>query len=115
MHELSIATELVEQAQRVLREQKADRVVSIALALGLLSGIDREALEFAFPLAAADTPVAGATLSIEAVPARLFCPSCRRELSTDVPALICPACGNGQVELRGGRELLIKSMEVEGR
>lgn len=70
MHELGMATALVEQVEEVARREGAARIVRIELVVGDLSGVDREALEFVFPFAAERTVAEGATLAIEVVPGR---------------------------------------------
>jgi hydrogenase nickel incorporation protein HypA/HybF len=70
MHELSMAAALVDQAEGIARREGATRVARIELAVGDLSGVDREALEFAFPLAAERTLAEGATLAVEIVSGR---------------------------------------------
>ena len=49
MHELSLATALVEQVAEIAVREKFDRVVKIHLELGELSGVDRHCFEFCFP------------------------------------------------------------------
>ena len=53
MHELSLAAEMVEQLAAVAAREKALRIVRIELLIGRYSGIERDAFEFAFPIAAA--------------------------------------------------------------
>ncbi len=67
MHELSLAGELVVQVGALAQRESATRVVRIELALGDLSGVDREALEFVFPLAAAGSVAEGAALAVQEV------------------------------------------------
>jgi len=65
MHELSIATGIVEVAVEE-GERHGGRVEVVHLKLGALSGVVREALEFSWDLACQETPLAGARLEIEA-------------------------------------------------
>ena len=113
MHELSIAQSVIEQVTETARKEKAVRVVTITLAIGVLSGVERESLEFAFPLAADGTLAAGAHLIIEEVPARFACRACHAETDFEMPMVACPTCGSGEVEVSGGRDLIIQSVELE--
>jgi hydrogenase nickel incorporation protein HypA/HybF len=70
MHELGMATALVEQVEEIARREGAARIVRIELVVGDLSGVDREALEFVFPFAAERTAAEGAVLAIEVVAGR---------------------------------------------
>ncbi|MCF7847412.1 MAG: hydrogenase maturation nickel metallochaperone HypA [Kiritimatiellales bacterium] len=113
MHELSLAQGLVEQVQQAAAAEGALRVVSISLELGQYSGVEREAFEFAFPLAAEGTCLAGAELVIREIPVSVLCNTCHRESNPVIPLLICTHCESTDVKLIGGREFLVKSVELE--
>jgi hydrogenase nickel incorporation protein HypA/HybF len=67
MHELSIATSIVELASEEAGRQPG-RVETVYLRLGLLSGVVKDALLFSWDLACDQTPIAGAKLAIEDAP-----------------------------------------------
>ncbi len=113
MHELSIAQSIIQQIEDVARNEKAARVVTISLAIGALSGVERESLEFVFPMAAEGTMAEGAALVIENVPARLKCHACQAKSDARMPLLTCGKCGSSDVDVSGGRDLVIKSIELE--
>ena len=113
MHELSIAQSVIEQVEVVARREKAVRVLTVTLTIGALSGVERESLEFVFPMAAEGTLAEKAALAVEEVPARLTCRACRAESDARMPLLACGKCGSGDVEISGGRDLFIKSVELE--
>ena len=113
MHELSIAQALVERADALCREQKAGCVTALSLCVGTLSGVDPEALQAAFPLAAEDSRSAGAELKIEVIEASVRCRACGAQSVPEAPFIYCAACGSRDVEITHGRELYIQSMEVE--
>ena len=113
MHELSIARSIVDLASDQARGAEAQRVVSIRLSLGLLSGVVRESLEFCFPVACEGTLCEGAQLEIETEPAKASCSSCKRDFDLEEFILVCPHCGMYPVELTSGGELQVVSLEVE--
>ena len=113
MHELSIAEALVSQLKDVARDQSATHVLALTVDVGPLSGLDPEALQFAFPMAAEDTVAAGATLHIQKTEAELECRGCKRRSRPTFPIFACSHCGSTDVEVHGGRELLLKSVELE--
>jgi len=113
MHELSIAEALVRQAEAVMKKHGARRVTGITVAVGGLSGVDGQALEFAFPIACHDSSVRSATLAVERIRARVRCRLCGRESTPAAPFLACAECGSVEVDVIAGRELLIKSVELE--
>ena len=112
MHELSLATEMVRTVEDVLRKEGAGEVVSIYVSVGALSGVEREPLEFCFPIAAEGTPLAGARLVIEEVPIAVRCGECEKDSQPEYPMIECVECGSPNVEITAGREFVIKSLEV---
>lgn len=64
MHEMAIAMALIEESEKVAREQKARAIPSISVVVGKLSGTDPDALRAVFDLAAEETLAAGAKLDI---------------------------------------------------
>jgi len=112
MHELSIATSLVETAVRSAESNGAQRVVGLDVRLGSLSGVEPEALSFCFPIAARETLCEGAELRLRIVPASGTCGKCGTQ--TDVSDLLapCPACGDWPLRIEGGREMQLESLEV---
>ena len=113
MHEMSLAVDLIEQLVDVLKREKSTRVIEINVVMGAMSGVERVPFEFAFPVAAEGTPIAGAVLNIEEVPLVLKCSDCSQETETDDLIMICPRCNSVSVEIVQGKEFLIKSMEVQ--
>jgi hydrogenase nickel incorporation protein HypA/HybF len=113
MHELSIAFNLVELAAAAARRAGATRITAIYLRLGALAGVVPEALQFSFPLAAADTLAAGADLVIELVPVQVFCPTCAALRDLEAPFILqCPECGAPTPHLIQGRELELRAVEI---
>lgn len=113
MHELSIASALVDQVTQLARREHAGRVISVTVAIGSLSGVDPEALEMAFPLAADGTCAADATLIARRTPARLRCMECNRETVSDQPVFQCGECGSQKLQLTAGRELHLVEAELD--
>lgn len=112
MHELSVACEMARQIEVIAARESATRVASVRVAVGAMSGVEPEALRFAFPLAMEGTVAAGAELVIDEVPFTVHCRDCRMESAPEDEFALCPACGSSDVEVRGGRELHILSLDV---
>lgn len=113
MHEMAIAMALIEQAEKVAREQDARAIAGITVVVGRLSGTDPDALRAVFDLAAEETLAAGAKLEIEMVEALVKCRECGCQSHPKPPFMTCPACGALDVDVEGGRELYIKGMDVD--
>jgi hydrogenase nickel incorporation protein HypA/HybF len=112
MHELSIAQALIDQLEKIATGEGADAVTRAVIVVGGLSGVDPEALRMAFPVAAEETLAEDAELDIEFVPAVLTCKACSQQSHPELAFMICEQCGSSDVELDGGRELLLKSVEL---
>jgi hydrogenase nickel incorporation protein HypA/HybF len=113
MHELSVCQALIEQVERVARQNDAQRVISIVITVGPLSGVEPQLLEHAYPIAAAGTIAEHASLVIETVPVRVRCRTCAAETDAAANRLVCGACGDWQVDVIGGEEMILKRVEVE--
>jgi len=114
MHELSIATSIVEIVREEVSAAGGGRVIAVTVRTGRLASVHESALRSAFDVAIADTPLAGAELRVVAVPVRIFCRSCagERELP-GIGSLACPACGNVSGDIRAGTELELESIEID--
>ncbi len=112
MHELSLMENVLEIAFEKAREQDAEKIHVIKMRAGVLSGAVPEALEFAFESLAPGTPAEGARLEIERPGVRCYCTQCHREYDASPYDYVCPTCGGLEMEIRGGTELELVSLEV---
>jgi hydrogenase nickel incorporation protein HypA/HybF len=113
MHELSIAYDLVEMAEAAARQANAECVQVVNLKLGVLAGVVKESLLFAYDIATEGTLLGGSRLVIEAVPLVIYCSIC--DCESQVPSIQlfqCPSCGNAVSDIRHGKELELTSMEI---
>ncbi|MGI8421201.1 MAG: hydrogenase maturation nickel metallochaperone HypA, partial [Gaiellaceae bacterium] len=99
MHELSLADAVVHICCQHARGRK---VTAVQLKVGRLLQVVPDALTFAFELVAQGTPVEGAELQIEDVPARVACSACGVETEIEQFPLACNACGSFAVEVVAG-------------
>ena len=111
MHELSLAESVVRIATRHAAGRRVERV---ELKVGHLRQVVPAALEFAFELVARGTPVEGAELVLEEVPAAGRCRRCGHESELSGFPLACAECGGLDLELLRGEELLVDALELEG-
>ncbi len=110
MHELAIAESVVQIANR---HASGRRVTKVRLKVGHLRQVVPSALSFSFELVAEGTPVEGADLELEDVPATGLCRDCGTESRLKSFPLQCEACGGFDLELLEGEELYVESLELE--
>ncbi|QVL52312.1 MAG: hydrogenase maturation nickel metallochaperone HypA [Cyanobium sp. M30B3] len=113
MHELSLMEALRDQALAAARAEGAVRIAAISLRVGELSGVELEALRFAFPVAMEGTIAAAAELSIEREPAECHCAVCDAPFPAPHGCCDCPRCGTISRRLLRGRDLRLLALEVE--
>lgn len=113
MHELSIASEIIKHVEDVRMKEKAERVLSVTVNIGELSGIEGSALEMAFQFAAEDTAASGAELIINRIPVGISCRDCGKTTNPTLPFLVCGTCGSKEVEVNAGRDLIIQTVRME--
>ncbi len=113
MHELSIASSIVEIAAEHARQQGGGRVASVTLRIGRLSCVHEDALRYSFDLVTEGTPLAGASLAVIEVPVRIWCAVCNAVVELPgIQRFACPACGHLSGDVRAGRELDIESIQI---
>ena len=113
MHEQSIVESLLALAIENAEKAKASQIRRIYLVVGDLSGVVEESVNFYFSFLSKDTIAAGASLFFMRTPAQLRCRQCDKVFEPEKLDFLCPDCGERDVEIIGGRELYIDSMEVE--
>jgi hydrogenase nickel incorporation protein HypA/HybF len=123
MHELSIASGIVEKVLAFAGEQDLAKVLAVRVAVGELSQIEAEQLQFCYSAITKETAIEGSTLEIENVEAAVNCPHCMYEgrpkywdgalAFASVPTLECPRCGKA-AEATQGHECAIKTIRFVG-
>ena len=119
MHELSIASAVVDSVLEFIAERSVKRVIAVKLAVGELSHVEEEQLRFCYEAITQETPLRDSVLEIQRVPALVRCRHCdysgRPKYWDDalsaapIPTLQCPDCG-GAVEPVEGNDCAIKSV-----
>jgi len=128
LHELSIACEILEQVLATATEHGASEVKHVTLQMGRLSHTNPEQLSFCFKAIAEESIAKDADFIVEMIPPSLECEcgytgtvdekkireNCefKSELLAYAAVMECPICGK-YAQVTGGRELIIKSIEIE--
>jgi hydrogenase nickel incorporation protein HypA/HybF len=108
MHELALTQCIVDQVAQRLEGQ---RVTSVQLEIGKLSGVVPDSVRFCFDLVTNGTALEGSLLVIGEPDGRAHCERCGDDFSLPDLFLLCP-CGSADVRVISGTELLIKSVKV---
>ncbi len=113
MHELSIAQNIVELVTEEVAKKNALKVSSVLLEVGELAGIELDALDFAWEPATQNTLLDHSELKIEPVKGKAHCRSCHHDFNMTDLFDICPFCQSFDNEIVEGKELKIKSIDIE--
>ena len=113
MHEISIVQSLVRLAESELeRNRLFGPVKSLTVRVGYLSGAQPEAMLFAFEVIAAESILAGASLNIIRVKPAIICRKCGKTSKSEELVFECPVCGSREINISGGDELNLESIEL---
>jgi hydrogenase nickel incorporation protein HypA/HybF len=113
MHELGVATEIVDLVTRVMDENSARKVGEIAVEVGTLSCVDPGSLEFCFQAITKGTRLENARLKIKEIKPRARCRVCKEEYEVRWDDFRCRSCGAADFDLLIGREISVREVEVE--
>lgn len=113
MHELSIAVNIVEIAEEEVKKVSANRVIELILEIGSLSGVVKEAINFAMEEAVKGSVLEGSKIKIVTIEAIAKCSDCGLEYQTDDHWSVCPKCKCNFSDIIKGKETIIKSLIVE--
>ena len=114
MHELGLVNYVVKQVTRIAEENQVEKVCSVTLEFGEVSGIVPSYLYDYWSWYTKKFPLFdGAKLVCETIPAVTWCDNCKQTYPTVQYGKTCPRCGSGNTWLRQGNEMNIKQIEVE--
>jgi len=109
MHEYGLTRQIIDTASAYA---KGEKIKTVALRIGGMSGVSGESVAMYFDIAAEGTPCEGAELIIEYVKPLLKCVDCGIFFERKPFSFMC-ACGGAGVPTETGREFLIKYIETE--
>ena len=113
MHELSIVLSIIDEVGEQSEACNLHDIEVVHLKVGVFSGVDPNALLFAWELACEGTPFEHSRLEIEIVPLIIYCAVCRQDRTPPSQyQLCCPECKTPSGTIVTGRELEVVSLEV---
>jgi hydrogenase nickel incorporation protein HypA/HybF len=113
MHELSIAVSMVGRILEECEKRGDPRVEAVYLRLGVLAGVDKDAVAFCYEIACEGTCLVGSRLVIETVPLLIYCEECNMEHTPEsIYDIACPQCHGPAQKVLRGRELELAALEI---
>jgi hydrogenase nickel incorporation protein HypA/HybF len=113
MHELSLATDLVNTAMATAKQNNAKKVLSVTVEIGELAMVNPEQLAFMYEVLTEENMLKGSKLHIETVPAVMECKNCGYKGPVeDRYTCACPKCGLTMRAIEG-RDVCLKTMEID--
>ncbi len=113
MHEVSLMKNLLGVVARAAERGGGGPVRTIHLRIGELSGVNEDALRFAFDVLRRGTVAEGGKLECEIVPLELRCRACGAEFCPRELVFICPACQSAEIDVKTGREMEVDYIDVD--
>jgi hydrogenase nickel incorporation protein HypA/HybF len=117
MHELSIATSILEIVGSVAQRNPNTHLEKLCLRIGEVSGVDVDSLTFGWEAITKDTEWENLQLMIEVVPRRNRCTQCGCQFLVKDYDIECPECHSLATSNLSGDELdiaYIEGQELEG-
>lgn len=112
MHELSIAQEILYVVKSNPNVTKANDISKIHITLGVLSGVEKDALVYSFATMNKPPPFSNTRLVVSENTVVIFCESCQKHTEIhDCFTLKCEYCGALTSQIVKGKELTIDSIE----
>ena len=113
MHELSIVMEVVKQVEKLAKDNNVDRVKSVTVEVGEVSGVVKSYFLDAFNWMCEKTPLMKeCELNYITIQAISYCQDCKKTYPTTQYAKECPYCHSTHTYLVSGKDFMIKEIKV---
>ncbi|MBR3214232.1 MAG: hydrogenase maturation nickel metallochaperone HypA [Methanosphaera sp. SHI613] len=121
MHELSMASSIVDAILSTAKKNDAIKINEAVLEIGEMTMLNPEQLRFMMEILSEDTLLKDAEIIINMIPIEIECESCgfKGESKTDengdhlMAVARCPECENTQVHIIQGQECNVKTIKIE--
>jgi hydrogenase nickel incorporation protein HypA/HybF len=113
MHEFSLACALRDVVLEEARAHRAERVRAVTCRVGTLRQVVPSLLETAFAACTVGTIAEGAGLTLEVEPVTVTCSACGAASEAPEMVYVCPHCDAVGVQVSGGQDLLVSSIEID--
>ena len=112
MHELGIATEIVNTSITTAKENNAKKVLSVSVDIGELAIVNPEQLKFMYEVITEDTILKGSDFIMRMIPAETTCSCGYAGGVEDKFTCGCPKCGM-TLHVFKGKDIMVTSIEID--
>ena len=112
MHEQGETKGLLELAVRRAQAAGASRITDVYLAVGELSTVAEESVQWYWETLCPGTLAAGARLHFRRMPAVWLCVDCGQRLTT-LSGECCPACGSLRLRIASGQDCCLEAIDIQ--
>jgi len=113
MHEMSIVLGIVKIAENEAQKAGVSSFTAIDLEIGNLSGVEWDALDFAWEAAVEGSVLENAEKRIRKIQAKAHCSDCDHIYEIHFIHDNCPKCGSFLKNIIQGKELRVKSLDFD--
>lgn len=113
MHELSIASAIVDRARAACEQNGGARVSKVGLRIGEIAGVEVDALRFGFEALCKGTPMERTVLEVELCKRKQRCRACAVEFEPEGYLTTCPGCHGDDSECVAGKELDVVFIDID--
>jgi hydrogenase nickel incorporation protein HypA/HybF len=113
VHEVSLMKNLLRTVEEVAAREGKGPVKIIHLKIGEMSGVNIDALSFAFEVLSKGTAAEGGRLDFERVALSARCKECGGEFHPEEFVFRCIRCGSPELEILRGREMEVDYILID--
>lgn len=115
MHEISLVQNLIEQLRQLSADNGAEKIFTVTMEIGPLSGVVIDSFQFGFDtLTAGDKLLGESRLIITTPDAVCRCSDCGHVMVTSgIRPEQCPLCGDRLLIPESGDDLILRQVEME--
>lgn len=112
MHEYSIVSSLIQICEKEAKKIEADKIKSLSIKVGKLSGIEPHFMQHCFDYFKEGTICCDAVLNMQIIDVVIHCNTCDKDYKLQKNDFFCPSCNSKETEMIQGRELLVEKIEL---
>ena len=112
MHELGIVIHIVKQMENYMDEHKIEKIDTLVLEVGELSGVYPKYLEDLYPIAVEQSRLKETKLVLDIVTGIGQCQACGLSYPLVANDNTCPLCQSKEFEILTGQDFMIKEIHV---